>query len=387
MAAASLRRERRDHTLGPTALVHEAFLRLVRQRRASWRDRTHFLSVSATLMRRILVDHARRRQGLKRGGDLHRVPRPPAPQVLGQTLGRAVAVARPPRQRGGQDGLQVPLEIPPELGRGAAPVAGHLTGGPPGRATGKPGDGRSAPSTGLPVRARAATLGYRARKFLRRRAVATGAAAVLLAVVLGFAALTWVQQERVEREQEQTAQVAEFLVRLCDRPSFGGEVSARQLLERGGERLDSLEQRSLLDSSVRARLLAALGRAYGSLGLYREAVPRLEEALALHRELLGEVDPTVAADLRHLVRARYQAGKLEAALGPDHRQPHGPAPGGARCAAPRARPAGGSPTAAGAGSPVVAGATGLRLPPHTPGATASGAVGGRSMIGGCCRML
>lgn len=74
LASHSLRRERRDHTLGPTALVHEVFLRLVRQRRAGWQDRTHFLALAATLMRRILVDHARKRQGLKRGGDRQRIP-------------------------------------------------------------------------------------------------------------------------------------------------------------------------------------------------------------------------------------------------------------------------------------------------------------------------
>lgn len=67
MAGAQLRRERPDHTLTPTALVHEAFLRLVDQRSATWESQAHFLGVAATAMRRILVDHARRRVAKKRG--------------------------------------------------------------------------------------------------------------------------------------------------------------------------------------------------------------------------------------------------------------------------------------------------------------------------------
>jgi RNA polymerase sigma factor (TIGR02999 family) len=72
-AAAQLRREGREHTLQPTALVHEVFLRLVGQREASWAGRGHVLAVCAGMMRRILVDHARRRSRLKRGGTLCRV--------------------------------------------------------------------------------------------------------------------------------------------------------------------------------------------------------------------------------------------------------------------------------------------------------------------------
>jgi RNA polymerase sigma factor (TIGR02999 family) len=72
-AAAQLRREGRSHTLQPTALVHEVFLRLVGQERASWEGRAHFLGVCARLMRRILIDHARRRRRIKRGGTLCRV--------------------------------------------------------------------------------------------------------------------------------------------------------------------------------------------------------------------------------------------------------------------------------------------------------------------------
>jgi RNA polymerase sigma factor (TIGR02999 family) len=69
-----LRRERREHTLEPTALVHEAYLRLVDQREADWRNRTQFYAVAAVVMRRVLVDHARSHRAEKRGGALFRVP-------------------------------------------------------------------------------------------------------------------------------------------------------------------------------------------------------------------------------------------------------------------------------------------------------------------------
>ena len=74
VAARHLSRERRDHTLRATALVHETYLRLVEQKRAQWRSRAHFFAVAAGLMRRILVDHARSRRARKRGGELRRVP-------------------------------------------------------------------------------------------------------------------------------------------------------------------------------------------------------------------------------------------------------------------------------------------------------------------------
>jgi RNA polymerase sigma factor (TIGR02999 family) len=66
IAGSQLRRERPDHTLQTTALVHEAFLRLVDQRGIDWRDRAHFFGLAAGMMRRVLVDHYRARQALKR---------------------------------------------------------------------------------------------------------------------------------------------------------------------------------------------------------------------------------------------------------------------------------------------------------------------------------
>ena len=83
-ALAHMRRERREHLLQPTALVHEAYLRLVDQRQTAWRSRAQFLAVAAEIMRRILVDWARAHRTSKRSGQWWRV-----------SLDPAAAVARP----------------------------------------------------------------------------------------------------------------------------------------------------------------------------------------------------------------------------------------------------------------------------------------------------
>ena len=68
LARGFLRKERSDHTLQSMAVVHEAYLRLVKQKRAQFQDRAHFFAISAHLMRRILVDHARKRRAARRDG-------------------------------------------------------------------------------------------------------------------------------------------------------------------------------------------------------------------------------------------------------------------------------------------------------------------------------
>ena len=73
LASRYLNDERKGHTLQPTALVHEAYMRLVDQTRVDWQGRTHFFAVGAQAMRRILVDHARKRQAARRGGGLQRI--------------------------------------------------------------------------------------------------------------------------------------------------------------------------------------------------------------------------------------------------------------------------------------------------------------------------
>ncbi|HMS42781.1 MAG TPA: ECF-type sigma factor, partial [Pyrinomonadaceae bacterium] len=72
-AAHFLRRESQDHTLQTTALIHEAYLKLINQKNTHWESRTHFFAISAQLMRRILVDYARTKHREKRGGEMEKV--------------------------------------------------------------------------------------------------------------------------------------------------------------------------------------------------------------------------------------------------------------------------------------------------------------------------
>ncbi len=74
LAGGYLRGERAGHTLQPTALVHEAFLKLVGQKNADYKSRGHFMAIAAVAMRRILVNHAQKRSAAKRGGGAKRVP-------------------------------------------------------------------------------------------------------------------------------------------------------------------------------------------------------------------------------------------------------------------------------------------------------------------------
>ena len=83
-AARFLSRERRDHTLQTTALIHETYLKLVDQREVNWESRTHFFAISANLMRRILVDYARKKHREKRGGDVAKLPLEEAALVVGK---------------------------------------------------------------------------------------------------------------------------------------------------------------------------------------------------------------------------------------------------------------------------------------------------------------
>ncbi len=73
LAARYMARERREHTLQPTALVHEAYVRLIDGTRVDWQGKTHFFAIAAIQMRRVLVEHARSRKAQKRGGDRCRV--------------------------------------------------------------------------------------------------------------------------------------------------------------------------------------------------------------------------------------------------------------------------------------------------------------------------
>lgn len=92
MADRYLRQERPDHSLQPTALVHEAYLRLIDQRQVRWQNRAHFFGVAAQMMRRILVDHAKACRRDKRGGGARKVPLDEASNLIGKGSADLVAL-------------------------------------------------------------------------------------------------------------------------------------------------------------------------------------------------------------------------------------------------------------------------------------------------------
>jgi RNA polymerase sigma factor (TIGR02999 family) len=104
LARRCMHRERAGHTLQTSALVNEAFLRLVDQKNIRWQDRAHFFGIAARLMRQILVDYARRRGYTKRGGDVRRVPLDEAVIVSEERAAEVVAL---------DDALKILAEIDP----------------------------------------------------------------------------------------------------------------------------------------------------------------------------------------------------------------------------------------------------------------------------------
>jgi RNA polymerase sigma-70 factor (ECF subfamily) len=92
MAGAFVRREREQHTLQPTALVHEVYLKLVDVRKAGWKDKAHFYAVCAQIMRRILVDAARKRSATKHGGGLKRIDSREVPDLSRRKDSRLIAL-------------------------------------------------------------------------------------------------------------------------------------------------------------------------------------------------------------------------------------------------------------------------------------------------------
>jgi RNA polymerase sigma factor (TIGR02999 family) len=101
-----LRHERPGHTLQPTALVHEAYARLVDHDRIQWQGRTHFFAVASRTMRRILVEHARRRHALRRGGDPLRVTLDETSRVANRDDVEVIALDRALHKLGAVDATE-----------------------------------------------------------------------------------------------------------------------------------------------------------------------------------------------------------------------------------------------------------------------------------------
>lgn len=108
LARSYLRRERPDHTLQPTALVHEAYLKLVDQKSVNWQNRAHFFGIAALMMRRILVNYAEGRRAAKRGGDAGRLSLSAIDRLAGQQELDLIAL---------DDALKSLAEIDPQQSR------------------------------------------------------------------------------------------------------------------------------------------------------------------------------------------------------------------------------------------------------------------------------
>jgi RNA polymerase sigma-70 factor, ECF subfamily len=106
LAGHYIRRERHDHTLQPTALINEVFLRLIDQNGIRWQSRAHFFGISAKLMRRILVDHARSHQAAKRGGGQYSLSLSRADRIAGRQTVDLLAVNLALQQLEGLDPQQ-----------------------------------------------------------------------------------------------------------------------------------------------------------------------------------------------------------------------------------------------------------------------------------------
>ncbi len=171
--------------------------------------------------------------------------------------------------------------------------------------------------TGLPVAARADTLGYRMQKFVARHRLGVGATAAGFALIATLVTFYTVQlqqeRDRAQREAEKTEQVASFLRSIFEvsdpSVSKGETVTARELLDEGARRAEELTGQP----TVQAQMLHVIGTVYHSLGLFDAALPFLERALAIRSDLYVANHPDVAASKLGLARVHEARGDYEAA--------------------------------------------------------------------------
>ncbi|HUK13536.1 MAG TPA: serine/threonine-protein kinase [Thermoanaerobaculaceae bacterium] len=174
---------------------------------------------------------------------------------------------------------------------------------------------------GRPVAAHKATIPYRARKFVRRNALAVGSAAVLFFLAIGFSIAATVQARRVARERDRanreavtSQRVSDFLVNLFKisdpDESRGNSVTARELLDRSVREIEGGLQE---EPAVKGTLLYTMGLVYDDLGLSRQALALAEEALAHLRETPRRDEAAIAAALVEVANIRCHLGQYQAA--------------------------------------------------------------------------
>ncbi len=215
LASKYMRHERQGHTLQTTGLVHEAYCRLVDQTHANWQNRAQFIGVAAQIMRRILVDHARNHQALKRGSG---EPALSLVDAIGVTQEKEIDLIA----------LNDALADSEEIRR-------HLEG--------------------LPLVARKDTLGYRTTKFIKRNKIAALAGTIFLLLILGFGIAMAIQANRIAHERDKARQISAFLVNLfsVSDPSEarGKTITARELLDEGAKKIATeLKDQPLAQASL-----------------------------------------------------------------------------------------------------------------------------------------
>lgn len=173
---------------------------------------------------------------------------------------------------------------------------------------------------GRPVSAHPDTWAYRSRKFVRRHRWSVAVAAVIMLLLVGYAAtITWHSQrtqaalDRAQEEAQKSEQVTEFLVDLfrANDPSKarGETLTARELLERGVERVKRLEDQP----EIQAEMFDVVGQVYGRLGQYEDARGFLERSLAIRDRLYEEPQPDMASTKVSIASMLRKSGAYEAA--------------------------------------------------------------------------
>jgi serine/threonine-protein kinase len=168
--------------------------------------------------------------------------------------------------------------------------------------------------SGLPVEARRGSLRYRAGRWLRRYRWPAAAAAVLVALLLAYAATVTAQAARLRRQMATTERVSGFLAMLVRASSWrtGGAGSVRPLLDRSGQ---VLVRKLAGDPAVRAELQSVLGEVYNGMGLYAQSCRHLEAALASRRRLYGDDDARTMSTAFWLARTHHFVGHYPEAAG------------------------------------------------------------------------
>jgi eukaryotic-like serine/threonine-protein kinase len=169
-----------------------------------------------------------------------------------------------------------------------------------------------------PVLARPASAGYRLQKYVRRNRAAVAVVSSILLLLVAFAVLQTIQLRRITRERDRADReavaarsVADFLTGLfkVSNPSEarGNSITAREVLDKGSQQIEA----SLAGQpEVQARLMGTMGEVYSSLGLYHQAQPYLEKALATQRRLLGSDNPDTLHTIDQLSRDLERQGQF-----------------------------------------------------------------------------